>query len=134
MNKNKHSGLKKLIPCYSDEGRCKYCRLTQNQWPLVADHAVENLWDLAGKVLEPAREQYGKPIRGVRAFMCWNKRKKLGLDWGYYRGECADIRASYGNVEEENRKIARIIRELGVTDEVDVKEGYVHVVLRQSKK
>ena len=133
MNKNKHFGLKKLIPCYTDEGRCKFCRHKQQEWVLTADHAVENLWALADKVLEPTREKYGKPIRVVRAFQCWNKRKKLGLDWEYYRGECADIRASYGNIEAENRAIAKIIEDMGVADEVEVRDGYVHVVMHRVK-
>lgn len=131
MNKNKHFGLKKLIPCYTDEGRCKFCRHKQCEWVLIADHAVESLWVLAGVVLEPARERYGKPIRVVRAFVCWNKRKKLGLDWEYYQGECVDIRASHGDVEAENRVLAKIIEELGVADEVAIHEGFVHVVYKR---
>lgn len=85
-----------MIPCYTDEGRCKHCQLRQNDWPLVCDHAISNAWALADNVLEPVRELYGQPIRVLRCFLCWNKIKKMGLDMEYYRGECADICALRG--------------------------------------
>ena len=91
MKKRKYFGLKRLIPCYAEEDRCKYCRLMQQEWPkTVPIDAIENLWALAENVLEPVREIYGRPMRVERGFLCWNKCKRLGAEWSYCRGEAVD--------------------------------------------
>lgn len=125
-----HFEMKKLMPCYSREGRCRRCKLAQNDWPMVAGHAVENIWALREHLLEPVRLKYGRAIRVKRCFMCWNQCHRPGIDMEYNRGECADITAvaglprgrgdeDYGVPEvtrEENLKIGRMIEENFVFD------------------
>lgn len=121
-----------LIPCYSEEGRCKWCRRPLLLWSPTLHKAIGNAWAMADDLLEPTRVRYGKPIRVKRCFMCYNKCKKLGLDEAYMRGEVAEITAVAGMprkrrvsgskfqvsngmpdvTREENLKIAEIIKEL----------------------
>ena len=142
MNKNKHFGLKKLIPCYTEEGRCKYCR---QPYELAMLSIIPNAWALADKVLEPVRERYGKPIKVKRCFLCHRKMKKVRQKendrYGYYyesevdvadylRGEAADICALRGTkdsefqgsrdevIRNENLKIGQLIEELGEFDQL----------------
>ena len=92
----KYFKTEQLIPCYSEEGRCKWCRSPLQVWSPTLHKAIGNAWALADDLLEPTRERYGKPIRVKRCFMCYNKCKKLGLDEAYMRGEVVDITAVAG--------------------------------------
>ena len=137
----KYFKTEQLIPCYSEEGRCKWCRSPLQVWSPTLHKAIGNAWALADDLLEPTRVRYGKPIRVKRCFMCYNKCKKLGLDEAYMKGEVAEITAvagmprrykktdpRYKNSEvggevsevtrEENLKIGRLIEELGVYDQL----------------
>lgn len=132
---SKYFKTAQLIPCYTDEGRCKWCRSPLLLWSPTLHKAIGNAWALADDLLEPTRVRYGKPIRVKRCFMCYNKCKKLGLDEAYMKGEVAEITAVAGMprrykktdprykksqvaggqpevTREENWKIAEIIKEL----------------------
>ena len=138
-----------LIPCYSEEGRCKWCRRPLQVWSPTLHKAIGNAWDLADDLLEPTRIRYGKPIRVKRCFMCYNKCKKLGLDEAYMRGEVVEITAVAGMprrykktdprykksqvaggqpevTREENLKIAEIIKELDF-DQLVVYDDHLQV-------
>ena len=138
----KYFKTEQLIPCYSEEGRCKWCRRPLLLWSSTLHKAIGNAWAMADYLLEPTRVRYGKPIRVKRCFMCYNKCKKLGLDEAYMKGEVAEITAVAGMprkrrfsgsstseaakpsakfqvsngmpdvTREENLKIAEIIKEL----------------------
>ena len=150
----KHFGFRKLIPCYTEEGRCEECCGDLGVCSLPLLSVYPNAWELARVVLEPARERYGKPMRVLRCFQCHAMVKKLGLDERYATGEVADIcavvglprrgrTAEVGSLTEEvpevtrreNLEIAKAIVEGGVWDvmvlenvgEDDLMPEYVHV-------
>lgn len=150
MSKKKHFGFKKLVPCYTDEGRCEKCcgHYDVCSLPLLSVYAAA--WEFAQEVLEPARERYGKPIKVLRCFQCHEMVKKMELDERYETGEVVDLCAVAGlprRVQEvpemtrrENLEIARAIVEGGVWDvmvlenvgEDDLMPEYVHVTYRCS--
>ena len=138
----------RLIPCYTEEGRCKWCRGQLPIYSLALVEVFPNLWALADDILEPVRVSYGKPIRVLRGFLCRTKMKNLleqceteeqRADMEQYRkGEAVDITAVAGMprkmkgvtqreldakptaelTREENLKIAKLIEALGGFDQL----------------
>lgn len=96
MSKKKHFGFKKMIPCYTEEGRCEECCGDLGGFSLSLLSVYPKAWELAQEVLEPVREQYGRPIRVLRCFQCHAMVKKQELDERYETGEVADVCAVAG--------------------------------------
>ena len=144
-----HFETKKLVPCYSKEGRCEKCKLAENTWPSEMVFAIPKMYALRENLLEPLRLRYGKPIRVLRGFMCWKELQKLkkrmrtyelehDVDFiQYFSGECVDITVTHGArkivdgadeyMRAENLKLARMIEEEMDFDQLLVFEDYVHV-------
>ena len=94
-----------LVPCYTEEGRCKWCRGRLGVCSLALIGVYPNMWALADEILEPTRLRYGKPIRVLRGFLCRTKLKAYGLSEEYLSGECVDICAYIG--QPRRRKVSR---------------------------
>lgn len=143
-----------LVPCYTEEGRCKWCRGQLGVCSLALIGVYPNMWALADEILEPMRLRYGKPIRVLRGFLCRTKLKAYGLSEEYLSGECADItavagmprrykksdprykKAEVGNLKsevtrEENMKIAEIIKEMDF-DQLVIYPDYLHVSYKRN--
>ena len=151
-----------LVPCYTDEGRCKWCRGQLSVCSLPLIRVYPNIWALAEDILEPARVKYGKPIRLLRGFLCRTKLKKMLEEcetdeqwddvWQYYKGEAVDICAYIGQprkrkvsgskwqvlggqpevTREENLKIAAIIEDMGNFDRLVVYAEHLHVSYKRN--
>ncbi len=144
-----------LIPCYTEEVRCKWCRCPYPLWCQTLHVAINNAWDMAEHLLEPMRERYGKPVRVLRCFMCHNKVKKLKRELGgtqdrnhdieqYLLGQAADISAVAGMPKRrkgyktrmtegssevtfaENMKLVEIIKEMDF-DQLVIFQDHLHV-------
>lgn len=77
-----------------------------------------NLIALVGAVLDPLREEYGKPIYVTSGYRCAVINKAVGGVTGsqHLRGEAADIVTGAGKAE--NYKLGRLLVALGNYDQV----------------
>lgn len=112
-----------MARCFRENGeRCKECRLAQpaKQLPYGIE---ENMLALVEEVLEPVRERLGKPIVVNSGFRCPRHNSYVGGVAGsqHVRGEAIDCRC------EDNRKLAKIIVELGKFDQMILYPTFVHV-------
>ena len=119
----KHFSKEEMARCFRENGaRCKECRLAQpaKQLPYGIE---ENLDSLVSNVLEPVRERLGKPIVVNSGFRCPLHNKTVGgvANSQHVRGEACDCRC------EDNRRLAKIIVELGKFDQVIVYPTFIHV-------
>jgi hypothetical protein len=123
-----HFETKKLVPCYSEEGRCERCRRMLSLYSMELRRGMWNAFGLREVVLEPVRLKYGKPIRVTRCFVCSRRCKRRGMDEQYATGERADITATHGArriadgcdeyMRAENVKIGRLIEDTVEFDEL----------------
>lgn len=83
----------------------------------------ENIVALVEDVLEPVRERLGKPITVNSGFRCPIHNATVGgvANSQHIRGEACDCRC------EDNRRLARIIVELGKFDQLIIYPSFVHV-------
>lgn len=113
-----------MIRCYHDrkEDRCKDCRLTQavQRMPNGID---ENIEALVAEVMDPARRKLGKPVFINSGFRCPRHNAAVGgvPNSQHVRGEAADLHC------EDNRRLAKIIVELGKFDQVILYPTFIHV-------
>lgn len=118
----KHFDKKELIRCYRDEGRCKECKLAQAVVRLP--YGIEDsVMALVEDVLEPVRVRLGKPIVVNSGFRCPLHNRTVGGATGsqHMRGEAADIRC------DDNRRLAKLIVEVGKYDQLIIYPSFVHV-------
>jgi hypothetical protein len=94
---------------------------------------TENLINLVDKLLDPLREQWGKPIRVNSGYRCLSVNLAVGgaHTSQHLKGEAADITA--GN-KEENKKLFELIKSKFVFDQLIDESGYtwLHVSLKRS--
>ena len=118
----KHFDKKELIRCYRDEGRCKECKLAQAvvRMPYGIEDSVMALVE---DVLEPVRVRLGKSIVVNSGFRCPLHNRTVGGATGsqHMRGEAADIRC------DDNRRLAKLIVEVGKYDQLIIYPSFVHV-------
>ena len=138
----KHFKRTELIRCYyeSKEQRCKGCRLTSavKHAPNCVDVNIEALVE---NVLDPAREQLGRPIYVTSGFRCPFYNDVVGgvKNSQHILGEAADI---YIGSPEENLKLARIIAEQGAFDQMilyvnsasSLAPRFIHVTYKRPSK
>jgi len=93
--------------------------------------ARENIEALVETVLDPARERLGKAIRVNSGYRCAKHNLKVGGAVGsqHMKGEAADVvPGESGKVTGDSlERLARIIMELGVFDQMIVYPSFVHV-------
>ena len=91
----------------------------------------ENIEALVEAVLDPARERLGKAIRVNSGYRCPKHNLKVGGVAGsqHMKGEAADVvPGESGKVTDESlERLVRIIKELGVFDQMIVYPSFVHV-------
>ena len=120
---SKYYKKEEFARCFRENGvRCKECRLAQPAIRLPYG-IEENIASLVDNVLEPARERLGKPIVVNSGFRCPRHNSYVGGVAGsqHVRGEAIDCRC------EDNRKLAKIIVELGKFDQMILYPTFVHV-------
>ena len=85
--------------------------------------ARENIKALVENVLDPLREQLGKPIYVNSGYRCPRHNLKVGgaVNSQHLKGEAADIRC------EDNVMLLRLIKEQGVFDQMIVYDSFIHV-------
>ena len=120
---SKYFEKEELVRCFRENGaRCKECRLAQpaKQLPYGIE---ENLQALVSNVLEPVRELLGKPIVVNSGFRCPIHNVAVGgvANSQHVRGEACDCRC------DDNRRLAKIIVELGKFDQLILYPTFVHV-------
>ena len=120
---SKYFEKEELVRCFRENGaRCKECRLAQpaKQLPYGIE---ENLQALVSNVLEPVRERLGKPIVVNSGFRCPIHNVAVGgvANSQHVRGEACDCRC------DDNRRLAKIIVELGKFDQLILYPTFVHV-------
>ena len=120
-----------LIKCYRErkQDRCAECRLTGPAHGLP-NGTEANIESLVDNVLDPAREQFGKPIYVNSGFRCPLHNTTVGgvPKSQHIAGEAADITAggltAYGlpltedERRAENLKLAKIIAAQGKFDQI----------------
>ena len=118
----KHFKIEELIRCYREEGRCPECPL-KTRAQIVPNGAEENERALVEAVLDPARERLGKPITVNSGFRCALHNRRVGgvVNSQHLRGEAADVCCA------DNRRLAKIIAELGKFDQMILYPTFVHV-------
>ena len=86
--------------------------------------AQENIAALMEAVLDPARERLGKAIRVNSGYRCAKHNLKVGGAVGsqHMKGEAADVVTG-----DSLERLVRIIKELGVFDQLIVYPSFVHV-------
>jgi len=91
--------------------------LKHSLWNGAPKEAEENLRSLVEQVLDPLREQYGKPIRVTSGYRCPKLNNLVGgaPNSQHMRGEAADIVA---NNPEDNLLLGRLIEALGKFDQL----------------
>lgn len=93
--------------------------------------ARENIEALVEVVLDPARERLGKAIRVNSGYRCPRHNLKVGGAVGsqHMKGEAADVvPGDSGQVTGDSlERLVRIIKELGVFDQMIVYPTFVHV-------
>ena len=104
--------------------------LKHGLWNGAPKEAEENLRSLVEQVLDPLREQYGKPIRVTSGYRCPKLNNLVGgaPNSQHMRGEAADIVAYSPALIagkdpqspnwEENLKLGRLIEALGKFDQL----------------
>lgn len=113
-----------LIRCYRDsrQQRCPECRLTQpvRRAPGNVDANIEALVE---NVLDPAREQLGRPIIVSSGFRCPLHNTTVGgvKQSQHIQGEAADVHCA------DNAALARIIVEQGRFDQLILYPTFLHV-------
>lgn len=98
---------------------------------------LKNLQALVDNVLDPVREQYGKPIRVTSGFRCPALNKLVGgvHTSDHLKGRAADI-VGTPNTKEENRKLFRLILNAGVEFDQLIEEHnytWIHVSYREGE-
>lgn len=85
--------------------------------------ARENIKALVENVLDPVREQLGKPIYVNSGYRCPRHNLKVGgaVNSQHMKGEAADIRS------EDNMMLQRLIKAQGVFDQMIVYDSFIHV-------
>lgn len=120
----KYFTKKEVIPCYRErkEERCIDCKLMQAVMRLP-NGIDDNMEALIDNVMDPVRERLGKPIVVNSGFRCPRHNSYVGGVAGsqHVRGEAIDCRC------EDNRKLAKIIVELGKFDQMILYPTFVHV-------
>ena len=98
------------------EFRCRWCS------GLPPD-AQENIRALVEAVLDPARERYGGPVTVNSGYRCAKHNREVGgvSASQHLRGEAADVMCA------DNRRLAKIIAELGKFDQMILYPSFVHV-------
>ena len=92
--------------------------------------AKANITALVEKVLDPAREQYGKPICVNSGYRCPRHNLTVGgvKESQHMRGEAADIRPVQGlGFKDELDRMRQIIEEQGAFDQMIVYDTFLHV-------
>jgi hypothetical protein len=106
--------------------------LKHSLWNGAPKEAEENLRSLVEQVLDPLREQYGKPIRVTSGYRCPKLNNLVGgaPNSQHMRGEAADIVAYSQSTRdcgskpamrilgEENLKLGKLIEALGKFDQL----------------
>lgn len=129
-----------LIKCYRErkQDRCAECRLSGPAHSLP--NGVEaNLEALVDNVLDPAREQYGKPIYVTSGFRCPLHNTTVGgvSKSQHIEGQAADIHVG---TPEENLRLAKIIASqnhfdqmiLYVNSATDLCPRFIHVSYKKN--
>jgi len=82
-----------------------------------------NIKALVEHVLDPVREQLGKPIYVNSGYRCPRHNLKVGgaVNSQHMKGEAADIRC------DDNETLRRLIKEQGVFDQMIIYPGFLHV-------
>lgn len=124
----KHFSKLEMVRCFRENGaRCKDCRLAQpaKQLPYGIE---ENLQALVSNVLEPVRELLGKPIVVNSGFRCPIHNVAVGgvANSQHVRGEACDCRC------DDNRRLTKIIVELGKFDQLILYPTFVHVSYKKN--
>jgi len=94
--------------------------------------ARANIQALVEKVLDPVRERLGKAIYVNSGYRCPKHNLKVGGAKAsqHMKGEAADmvpVNSEKGKVKSELERLVRIIKELGVFDQMIVYPTFVHV-------
>lgn len=116
------------MPCFRENGaRCRGCRLVQPAMQLP-DGVEGNLQALVEEVLEPVRERLGRPIIVNSGYRCPIHNAAVGgvANSQHLRGEAADLHCY------DNRRLARIIVELGKFDQVILYPTFVHISFKKA--
>jgi len=102
--------------------------LKHGLWNGAPKEAEENLRSLVEQVLDPLREQYGKPIRVTSGYRCPKLNNLVGgaPNSQHMRGEAADIQPVAGN-EDDLQVLARILIDNGKFDQLIVYPTFIHV-------
>ena len=125
---SKYFKMEELVPCFRENGaRCRGCRLVQPAMQLP-DGVEGNLVSLVGEVLEPVRERLGRPIIVNSGYRCPIHNAAVGgvANSQHLRGEAADLHCY------DNRRLARIIVELGKFDQVILYPTFVHISFKKA--
>ena len=98
---------------------------------------LKNIQALVDNVLDPVREQYGKPIQVTSGFRCPELNKLVGgvHTSDHLKGRAADI-VGTPNTKEENRKLFRLILNAGVEFDQLIEEHnytWIHVGYREGE-
>lgn len=98
---------------------------------------LKNIQALVDNVLDPVREQYGKPIHVTSGFRCPQLNKLVGgvHTSDHLKGRAADI-VGTPNTKEENRKLFRLILNAGVEFDQLIEEHnytWIHVSYREGE-
>ena len=98
--------------------------------------ARQNIEALVAEVLDPVREQYGKPIYVNSGYRCEKHNKAVG---GVPRsqhmlGQAADIsvKSEKLKVKSELETLARIIKEQGRFDQLIIYPAFLHVSYKRT--
>ena len=125
---SKYFKMEELVPCFRENGaRCRGCRLVQPAMQLP--EGVEgNLVSLVEEVLEPVRERLGRPIIVNSGYRCPIHNAAVGgvANSQHLRGEAADLHCY------DDRRLARIIVELGKFDQVILYPTFVHISFKKA--
>lgn len=112
-----------VIRCYSENktGRCKECRLS-HAIKVLPDGIEANMIALVDNVLDPAREELGKPVIVTSPYRCPYKNNLVGSKPTSQHLKCEACDVTVGT-PEENLKLAKIIYAQGKFDQLIL---YVH--------
>ena len=98
--------------------------------------ARQNIEALVDNVLDPVRDEYGKPIYVNSGYRCEKHNKAVG---GVPRsqhmvGEAADIslRLTAYSLQDELMRLARIIKEQGRFDQLIIYPTFLHVSFKRN--
>ena len=123
----KHFKRTELIRCYyeSKEQRCKGCRLTSavKHAPNCVDVNIEALVE---NVLDPAREQLGRPIYVTSGFRCPFYNDVVGgvKNSQHLVGQAADIRPKD---PDQFQRLVSFLKAQALTDQLLTGPGWLHI-------